>query len=108
MRIQEIKLSWKTAFAVDVVAASKGYPDKYEKGLEISIDEDFPNNEDTMIFFAGIKEKEGTFLTDGGRVFAVTCVRETLKEAINASYENLKKISFDGIYYRKDIGFKGL
>lgn len=98
----EVKFSDKNACCV--IMASNGYPVKYEKGYEITIPEELESN----VFVAGAKIENGKLLTNGGRVLGVTTVKDTLKEAIDASYEAVSKINFSNAYYRKDIGQKAL
>lgn len=98
----EVKFSDKNACCV--IMASNGYPVKYEKGYEITIPEELDKN----VFVAGAKIENGKLLTNGGRVLGVTTVKDTLKEAIDASYEAVSKINFGNAYYRKDIGQKAL
>src|SRR5699024_1857074 len=89
-----------------VVLTSGGYPKEYEKGKVISgIDE---VSGDALIFHAGTAQKNSQSFTDGGRVLNVVCSGATLDEAIQNTYHEVEKISFDGMYYRKDIGAKGL
>ena len=92
--------------SVCVVAASKGYPEKYEKGFEISGLDDV--NTDIIVFHAGTKEENGKILTNGGRVLGITSLikKNDLKSAKQKSYEALSKINYNGIYFRKDISDK--
>ncbi len=94
--------------AVCVVAASKGYPDSYDKGFEISGLQDV--EEGIIVFHAGTKEADGKVLTNGGRVLGVTAVVKSnnLKLAKEAAYRALSNIHFEGIYYRTDIADKAL
>lgn len=96
----DIKFSDKSACCV--IMASGGYPQKYEKGFEITI----PENVDAKIFIAGAKQTDGKLYTSGGRVLAVTTTENTLKEAIEHSYREVEKITFKNAHYRKDIGAK--
>lgn len=89
-----------------VVLASGGYPTEYEKGKLISGIEDV--SESALVFHAGTKEVDGKIYTDGGRVLNVVGSGDTLQEAITNTYKEVKKISFDNMYYRSDIGVKGL
>lgn len=89
-----------------VVLASEGYPVDYEKGKIISGIEDV--SEETLVFHAGTKESDGKIYSDGGRVLNVVGSGDTLQEAITNTYKEVKKISFDNMYYRSDIGVKGL
>lgn len=98
----EVKFAEKNACCV--IMASEGYPVKYEKGYEITIPEELEPN----VFVAGAKLENGKLLTNGGRVLGVTTVKDTLGEAVNASYEAVSKIHFQNAYYRHDIGKKAL
>ncbi|WP_337872857.1 phosphoribosylamine--glycine ligase [Ignavibacterium sp.] len=92
--------------AVCVVAASKGYPDRYEKGFQISgLDIEDP---EIIIYHAGTVEKDGQIVTKGGRVLGITAVlrENNIRNARNKVYEVLKKIRFKNIYYRNDIALK--
>ncbi len=88
--------------AVTVVAASKGYPFQYQKGFPIfGLKEVFGG----LVFHAGTKQNsKGRIVTNGGRVLAVTCFGDTIAEARDLCLENLQRISFEGMYFRKDIG----
>ena len=98
----EVKFSDKKACCV--IMASEGYPSSYEKGYEITIPTDFLDS----TYVAGATLKDGKLLTNGGRVLGVTSVKNTLKDAIDASYIKVKSIKFDNCYYRNDIGAKAL
>ena len=88
--------------AATVMLVSKGYPEKYEKGFEIT---DFNDCNDSIIFHAGAKQKNGTVLTNGGRVMAITSFGQNMELALAKSYKSAEKINFKGKVYRKDIGF---
>lgn len=88
--------------AVTVMLVSGGYPGSYEKGKVIS---GLDQVEDSIAFHAGTSLKNGTVCTDGGRVIAVSSYGENKQDALARSYRNAAKISFDGMYYRKDLGF---
>ena len=98
----EVKFSDKNACCV--IMASKGYPQSYEKGFEITIPEEVKDN----VYVAGAVVKDGKLLTSGGRVLGVTAIAPTLKEAIDSSYSLVEKVNFDNAYYRHDIGGKAL
>ena len=102
-RLGELDIRWKSGACVCVVLASGGYPLAYEKGKEITIGE---LDSDVVLCHAGTKMKEGKLVTDGGRVMGVCARGETLDEAREKAYKNAEKISFDGMFYRKDIGIK--
>ena len=94
--------------SVCVVAASKGYPDNYEKGFVINgLDK---IDDDVIVYHAGTKEKQDKILTNGGRVLGVTSVLKTfdLKSAKEKAYQSIHKITFDGIYFRNDIADKAI
>lgn len=89
-----------------VVMASGGYPGAYEKGKEISGIGQV--SEDALVFQSGTREENGRLLTNGGRVLSVVAAGPDLTRAISRCYKEVEKISFDGAYYRRDIGKKGL
>jgi len=88
--------------ATTVMLVSGGYPETYEKGKEISGIETVENS---IVFHAGTKQEHETIKTNGGRVIALTSFGENMNEALGKSFDSAEKISFDGKYYRKDIGF---
>ena len=88
--------------AVTVMMVSGGYPGHYDKGKVIS---GLENNGDSMVFHAGTALRDGSVVTSGGRVLSVSSYGDTFKGALEVSYTNASKISFDECYYRKDIGF---
>ena len=98
----EVKFSNKNACCV--IMASKGYPSSYEKGYEITIPADLLDS----TYVAGANIKDGKLLTNGGRVLGVTSIDDTLKGAIQKSYQKVENIKFDNRYYRNDIGAKAL
>ena len=89
-----------------VVMASEGYPTSYEKGFPISGIEDVAD--DVHVFHAGTSIDDGQLVTAGGRVLSVVGAGDTLENAIQNTYKEVKKISFDNAYFRSDIGVKGL
>jgi len=88
--------------ASTVMLVSKGYPEKYEKGFEIT---GFNDCDDSIIFHAGAKNKNGSVVTNGGRVMAITSFGQNMDLALAKSYKNAEIINFKGKTYRKDIGF---
>ena len=103
--LKNIKIDWENKSACCVVMAAGGYPVKYEKGNLISGLEKFDiNNSDNKVFFAGVKEENDKFYTNGGRVLNVVSIQDNLEKAIEVAYKNVKEISFKDNYYRKDIG----
>lgn len=101
--LADVEFSFKNEAACCVVAASKGYPVSYQKGFEIKL----PENRD-LIFVAGSKLEDGKQVTSGGRVLGVVATKPTLREAIDAAYEKLDEVSFENMYFRRDIGQKAL
>lgn len=103
--LDRIDLEFEDNAAVCVVLASKGYPEAYEKGFEITGLENFENKDDYYCFHAGSKlDNEGHIVTNGGRVLGVTAKGATLKEARAKAYEATKWVHFDNKYMRNDIG----
>lgn len=93
--------------AVGVVLAAHGYPGSVRKGDEIhGLDADFGT--DVMVFQAGTKEQDGKVVTSGGRVMCVTALGEDVANAKAHAYEAIKKISFDGMFFRNDIADKAI
>jgi phosphoribosylamine--glycine ligase len=92
---------WEDGYAVCVVIASGGYPSHYEKGKEIFGLTEVKN---ATIFHAGTKKVKEKFFTSGGRVLGIVGVGDNLEEARKITYQEVEKIYFDGMQYRKDIG----
>lgn len=102
-KLDAIDLHIDERSATTIMAVSGGYPKAYEKGKQIS---GFENITDALIFQAGTTfDKNKKVVTNGGRVFAVTSFGADFKEALEHSYKNINEISFEGMNYRKDIGF---
>ncbi|MBT8184916.1 MAG: phosphoribosylamine--glycine ligase [Eudoraea sp.] len=101
-RLDEIDLKIDKRAATTVMAVSGGYPEVYEKGKLIKGLEEI---EHAVAFHAGTQLKDGMVVTNGGRVLAVTAFGADFQEALSQSYKEMEKIAFDGMYYRKDIGF---
>ena len=88
--------------AATVIMVSGGYPINYEKNKIIT---GIENITDSIVFHAGTKKDDNVFLTNGGRVLAITSLAKNYKQAIGLSYKQIEKISFEKAYFRKDIGF---
>jgi phosphoribosylamine--glycine ligase len=107
-------LKWDARACVCVVCASGGYPGKYDKGKEISGLDEAAKMKDVVVFHAGTKKdtrhktQDTSFITDGGRVLGVTGLGNTIKVAIDTTYQAVEKINFEGMHYRKDIGRKAV
>lgn len=97
---EEIKFEWNDGYAVCVVVASEGYPEKYPIGFEISGYEKWKEN----ICIAGAEFKDGKLYTSGGRVLSIVDLDEAIDSAKSKVYGKVKDIHFQGAYYRKDIG----
>ena len=96
------QIEWDERFALGVVMASKGYPEKYETGFIISgINEE---DETTKVFHCGTKKEGEEIFSNGGRVLCVTGLGDDLDTAFEKAYEATSKISWSGAFYRKDIG----
>jgi phosphoribosylamine--glycine ligase len=100
--LDKINIEIDQRAATTVMLVSGGYPEAYEKDKEISGIEMIT---DSIPFHAGATLKEGKVVTSGGRVMAITSYGDSYKEAIKKSYQNIEKLHFDKMYYRKDIGF---
>ena len=101
-RLDEIELEIDNRAATTVMMVSGGYPEAYEKGKEIT---GLEMVEGSIPFHAGAVIKDDKIVTSGGRVLAMTSFGETYQEAIKKSYQNIEKLHFDKMNYRKDIGF---
>lgn len=103
--LNEIEIDLDERACCTVMAVSGGYPGEYEKGKAIQFKE-AAINENSMIFHAGTKDDAGKVVTNGGRVLAVTSFGNNIAKAVQQSKEVLADIHFDGMYYRRDIGFE--
>ena len=103
--LNDIKIEQDSRYACTVMAVSGGYPGSYEKGFVIAgLDKPLPA--DSLVFHAGTAIKENEVVTGGGRVLTVTSYGKTVSSAVVKSKEVLQQISFDGMYFRQDIGFE--
>ena len=99
------KLTFKTKRSACIVAASKGYPESPQKGDKIDID--IESNSSLQVFHAGTTvDKSDNIITSGGRVLSIVAQGESFDEAFELAYYNLKKIKFDGMHFREDIGYQ--
>lgn len=101
-KLAEIKIKYKSEQAVCVMLTSGGYPNSYEKGKVITGLENL--DKDIVVFHSGTKLVDEKLVTNGGRVIGITAKANTVKDAANKVYENIKKIDFEGMHYRTDIG----
>jgi phosphoribosylamine---glycine ligase len=104
-KLETIKIDCDDRYACTVMAVSGGYPGEFEKGYEIEGLDKEPG-EDSLIFHAATKSAYGSVLTNGGRVLCVTSYGDSVMEAVDKSKEVLANISFEEMYYRKDIGYE--
>ena len=101
-KLDEVQLEIDERSATTIMIVSGGYPEDYEKGKVIT---GIENIQDSIVFHAGTKTENGNVVSNGGRVLAVTSFGNDFQEAIKKSYQNIEKLDFDTMYYRKDIGF---
>jgi len=99
-----INLKWYSQAVVCVVLASCGYPGSYEKGKPITGIEKLLSLKNVFPFYAGIKRKDHSLITDGGRVIGITASGGNLPQAAREAYRAVNKVHFEGMYYRRDIG----
>lgn len=102
--LKNTEVEFSDESACCVVMASRGYPETYQSGYEITVKEEF----NAEIFYAGSVKENKKILTSGGRVLGVTAKGKNIFEAVKNAYENIEKVSFSNSYYRKDIGKKAL
>ncbi len=100
--LDEVSLEIDQRSATTIMLVSGGYPEDYQKGFEIL---GLEKIEGSIVFHAGTKLENGKVVTNGGRVIAITSFGESFQEAIKKSYQNIGKLHFDKMYFRKDIGF---
>ena len=102
--LDKTEVRFKNGCAACVIMASNGYPQKYQSGFELHIDESVKDS----VFVAGAKRENGVLKTAGGRVLGVTATADTLKEALSKAYERVDRVHFKNAFWRKDIGAKAL
>ena len=104
-KLNEVTIDCDDRYACTVMTVSGGYPGEFEKGFEIEGLEK-ETGPDSIIFHAGTLSAYGAVLTNGGRVFCVTSYGDSVAEAVDKSMEVLQEIHFEGMYFRKDIGYE--
>jgi phosphoribosylamine--glycine ligase len=110
----ELNVRMRPGASVCVIAASGGYPGKYAQGLPIKGLDAAGRDGDVVVFHAGTVTKDGAVVTAGGRVLAVTALagegegESAMKSALNKAYSAMEKISFEGMQYRRDIGWRAV
>ena len=101
-----VNVEWTEQHSCGVVIASEGYPENYATNKEVQIINE--DDQNAKLFHAGTKLVDKKILTSGGRVFCATALGSDLKQAQSKAYNLVEKVSFEGAFYRKDIGFKGI
>ena len=104
-KLDSVDVRFRGGSACCVVMASRGYPEKYETGYEITLP---PEEEDINIYIAGAKLSDGKLLTSGGRVLGVTATADNLRSGVEKAYMAVKTVGFENAYYRSDIGKRAL
>ena len=100
--LDKVKLEFDSEYYTNVVLASKGYPEDYKKGFEIS---GLDKVDDSIVFHAGTSFNNDKIVTNGGRVLSIVSSGKTMKQALRKSYKSIDKINFEGKTFRQDIGF---
>ena len=106
--LSKLDVKWKKGAAACVIAASGGYPKKYATGIEISGLDKNGQVDGAFVYHAGTKIADGKLVTAGGRVLGVTATGDDLSDALDKAYAAVKKVSFEGMHYRNDIGKRAL
>ena len=99
--LERHKLSVRQEVAATVIAVSEGYPDAYEKGKVVY---GLTSAHESQVYHAGTALKDGSILTNGGRVLAITSFGDRIQDALNKSYATLEQVGFEQMYFRRDIG----
>ena len=107
-RLSATQCQWDAGSCVCVVLASGGYPGDFPIGKEIRGLDQFKGRSDVLVFHAGTKKDKGRFVSWGGRVLNVIGLGADLEGALKSAYGSIAKISFDGMFCRRDIGFRAL
>ena len=104
--LDKINIQWYDNAAVCVVLASGGYPVAYDKGYEITGLDKISQKENIVVFHAGTDNKDGKFVTSGGRVLGITGIGQNIEEAIQTAYEGVEIVNFEKKHFRTDIAKK--
>lgn len=107
-RLDQVHVEWHQHAAVCVVMTSEGYPGSYKKGVPITGLSQPGGGQDVVVFHAGTGKAGEEFVTNGGRVLGVTGLGADLRTARSHAYEAIKSITFDGCYFRRDIGQRAI
>ncbi len=104
-KLDQVNIEWDERVCLGVVLAAKGYPNVYNTNESIILPE---NTQDAKVFHAGTKLKNDKVLSGGGRVLCATALGKDILDAQTKAYQLVKKINWEGVYYRDDIGFKAI
>jgi phosphoribosylamine--glycine ligase len=105
-KLDQVEAEWDIRVAMGVVLAAYNYPETPRKGDVITgLDQKL---EDAHVFHAGTTDQNGNVITAGGRVLCVTALGDTVRGAQKLAYDAIEKIKFDGMQYRKDIGYRAI
>ncbi len=107
-RLKHVTVAWSEKTSICVVMAAGGYPRKYDRGMPIQGLEDADRMDGVKVFHAGTTLQDGQVLAAGGRVLGVTALGDDLQKAQQTAYAAVERIHFDGQYFRRDIGDKGI
>ena len=105
-KLADIKIEWSNKKSLCVVLCSKGYPDTYQKNIIINNLENFTLDENNFIFHAGTKKENNKIYATGGRVLNFISLSNDFLQARNEVHQSIKKLNWNGGFYRRDIGFK--
>ena len=105
-RLNETKVNWADDHSITVVMATKGYPDSYINGSEIRFITQFKNDSFNQLFHAGTEKVQSQLIGNGGRVLNITTRANSLMEAHDKAYKNIKKIDWPEGFNRTDIGWR--
>jgi phosphoribosylamine--glycine ligase len=106
-KLDSTSVNWDARTSLGVVLAAGGYPDSYNKG-DVIFGLDGTETASTKVFHAGTAEKDGAVVTSGGRVLCVCALGNSVTEAQQKAYEVVRKINWDKVYYRTDIGYRAI
>ena len=107
-KLDEIKIEWSDKKSICIVVCSKGYPDSYINGTEIRFITQFKNDSFNQLFHAGTEKVQSQLIGNGGRVLNITTRANSLVEAHDKAYKNIKNIDWPEGFYRTDIGWRAL
>jgi len=105
-KLEEVNLEWSNKKSLCVVLCSKGYPDTYQKNIEIKNLNKIEFNKNEYLFHAGTEKKDEKIYATGGRVLNFVSLSDNFETAKRSAYINLEKLNWSGGFYRKDIGYK--